>query len=88
MFRFHGRKTEFLAEAHNLATVQLAHLQHHNFKISEEFALSFLAREILRLHVEGERDAQRLATRAIGLLRQHIQKHESASRLADISNQE
>ena len=81
MYRFKRRKTEHLAEAQGLAAVQLAHLRHHRMEISEDEALPFLCREILRLNREGENDAQRLANRAISLLREHIQKRDSAQRL-------
>jgi hypothetical protein len=74
MYRFAKRKAEHIAEAQSLAAAQLAHLRHHRADISEEEALPFLCREILRLHREGEKDAHRLASRAISLLREHIQK--------------
>ena len=86
MYRFAKRNTEHLAEAKNLAALQLAHLQHHRTEISEEEALPFLCREILRLNREGEEDVQRLANRAISLLREHIQKRESALRIARLSD--
>ena len=81
MYRFSKRNTEPLKQAQNLAATQLAHLLHHRSNISADEALPFLAREILRLHREGERDAQRLANRAVSSLREHIQKQDSAQRL-------
>ena len=83
MYRFSRRNTEKVAQAQNLAATQFAHLQHHRSEISEEEALPFLAREILRLNREGEQDVQRLANRAISVFREHIQKRESALRMAD-----
>lgn len=82
MFPFQRQKTELIAEAHNLAAAQFARLQHHRSEFMDDAALSFLAREILRLHREGENDPERLAERAVSLLREHIQKRESASRIA------
>jgi hypothetical protein len=82
MYRFARRNTEHMAEAQNLAATQIAHLRHHRSEISEQEALSFVAREILRLYREGEQDPQRLANRAVSQLREHIQKRESALRLA------
>jgi hypothetical protein len=82
MFRFTRRNSEKIAEAQNLASLQLANLRHQRKDISEEEAMSFLAREVLRLYREGERDPQRLANQAVSLYRQHIQKRESAVRLA------
>jgi hypothetical protein len=81
MYRFSRRDSEPLKQAQNLAATQLAHLLHQRSNISTDEALPFLAREILRLHREGERDTQRLANRAISLLREHIQKRDSAQRV-------
>ena len=94
MYRFAKRDVDHLAEAQELAAVQLANLIRHRSQILEkeaiafEEATSFLAREILRLHREGERDAQRLANRAVSLLREHHQKRESALRIAGLSDQD
>jgi hypothetical protein len=82
MFRFSRHNAELLAEAQNLAAEQLARLLHQRSNISTEEALPFLAREILRLNSDGERDTQRLANSAVSLLRQHIQKRDSAFRLS------
>ena len=82
MYRFAKRNSEHIAEAQNLAATQLAHLMHRRSGISEDEALPFLAREILRLNREGEQNVQRLASRAVGLLREYIQKRESALRIA------
>jgi hypothetical protein len=82
MYRLQNRKAEGLAEAQNLAAAQLAQMRRGRAEISEQEALPFLAREILRLHREGERDTEELASRAVSLLREHIQKRESALRLA------
>ena len=82
MYEFANRDAERLAEAQNLAATQLSHLLHARSGVSEAEALPFLAREILRLNREGEQDVQRLASRAVSLLREHIQKRESASRMA------
>jgi hypothetical protein len=86
MYRFAGRQTEQITEAQHLAAAQIANLRHQRSEISEQEALSFVTREILRLHREGERDARRLASRAVSLLREHIQKRESALRLAHPSD--
>ena len=82
MYQLSNRDAEHLAEAQNLAATQLAHLLHPRSGISETEALPFLAREILRLHREGEQNVQRLASRAVSLLREHIHKRESALRMA------
>jgi hypothetical protein len=81
MFRFSRHNAELLAEAQNLAAEQLARLLHQRGNISTEEALPFLAREILRLNRDGERNPQRLANSAVSLLRQHIQKRDSAFRV-------
>jgi hypothetical protein len=81
MYRFSRRSSEPIKQAQDLAATQLAHLLHHRSDISTDEALPFLAREILRLHREGEKDTQRLANRAIGSLREYIQKRDSARRL-------
>jgi hypothetical protein len=59
MYRIAKRDNEHIAEAQNLAAAQFARLQHQRAEISEAEALPFLSREILRLHREGEKDAQR-----------------------------
>ncbi len=79
---FWRRDNEKIAEAQDLAEMQLAQLRHHRLTISEDEAQPFLAREILRVNREGEQDAQRLADRAISLLREHVQRRESALRIA------
>ncbi len=77
-----------IAEAQDLAEMQLAHLRHNRLTISGDEAQPFLAREILRLHREGEQDAQRLADRAISLLREHVQRQESALRIVRPSDRD
>jgi uncharacterized protein YoaH (UPF0181 family) len=81
MYRFFRRDREHLKHAQDLAEMQLAQLMHHRSDISTGDATAFLAREILRLNREGEKDVQRLANRAISSYREHIQKRESALRL-------
>ena len=81
MYRLSSSNTELLREAQNLASTQLAHLLNHSSDISTEEALPFLAREILRLNRAGEKNVQRLASRAVSLLREHILKRESALRI-------
>ena len=82
MYRLNRSDADLLREAQDLAAAQFARTFQQRFDLTEEFALSFLAREILRVHRKGERDPQRLASKAIGLLREHVQKWESAHRVA------
>ena len=83
MYRFAGNSADLVGEAQNLAAIRLSHLlRQRSDVVTEEFALPFIAREILRLYREGENDPERLANRAIGCLREHVQKRESALRLA------
>lgn len=81
MYRFSKSNSEPLKQAHDLAATQLAHLLRKRPDIVADEALPFLAREILKLHRQGERDTQKLANRAISALREHIQKQDSALRL-------
>jgi acetate kinase len=80
MYRF-AKRTEHLAEAQNLAAMQITYLLNHRAGVSEVTRFR-LAREILRLNRDGEQNVQRLASRAVSLLREHIQKRESALRIA------
>jgi hypothetical protein len=81
MYEFFRKEAETLKHAQALAEMQLAHLLHQRSETCLPDAVPFLAREILRLNQEGETNVQRLANRAIGLLREHILKRESALRL-------
>lgn len=86
MDEFFRPKAETLRHAQALAEMQLVHLLHQRSDTSVSDAVPFLAKEILRLNREGERDVQQLANRAISLLREHIQKRESAQRLTSGSD--
>jgi hypothetical protein len=81
VYEFFRTKAETLRHAQALAEMQLVHLLHQRSDTSLSDAVPFLAREILRLNREGETDVQHLASRAVSLLREHIQKRESALRL-------
>jgi hypothetical protein len=81
MYRIGGRSTRALKRAHDFAAIQVAKLC-ESHAVPRDEALPFVAREILRLNREGEHNAQRLANRAVSGLREHIQKRESALRVA------